>query len=111
MIAKKIRIFKSLIPFILNKGESGTSRLFIIKYIENKELFNRYRVIVSRKVEAKAVKRNKLRRRIYEALRLSSNEGQKDKNYDIILIPKKKIINAKYQDIEKDIKAITKKFS
>lgn len=103
MIAAKFRIPRANISYILKKGDQFISKLFIVKYIENKEDFSRYRVIVSRKIYPKAVKRNYLRRQIYEAIRL--NQGfQGKKNKDLVLIPKKSIQKASYAKIAEDIK-------
>lgn len=105
MIAAKFRIPRADISYILKKGEQFISKLFIVKYTENKEDFSRYRVIVSRKIYPKAVKRNHLRRQIYEAIRL--NQGKEEgKKKDLVLIPKKNILKADYKSIEEDIKKI-----
>ena len=109
MIAKKYRTPKESIPYILKKGEQSQSALFIIRYIKNNEQFSRCRVIISKKLEPKAVKRNYLRRQVYEAVRQNqSEEGQKNKNsLDRIFIPKKRIISATYQQIVNDLKSWT----
>mgnify|MGYP003964607333 CR=1 FL=1 len=107
MIAQKYRVPKEFIPRLLRNGESYRSNLFIIRYAENSKDFNRYRVIISKKIHPKAVARNKLRRQVYEALRINSLE--KTPGNDLILIPKKIIISKSYADIEQDIiKNITK---
>lgn len=104
MIAKKYRVPREKIAYILKKGDSFKSQLFIVRLKPNQETHNRFRTIVSLKIDKKAVKRNKLRRQIYEALRLSEQENKQEQNYDLIIIPKKSILGAKYQDIEKDLK-------
>jgi ribonuclease P protein component len=107
MIAQKHRVPKEFIPQLLKSGESYRSDLFIIRYKENEKQFNRYRVIISKKIDPKAVKRNKLRRQVYEAIRVNSVENIEGK--DMILIPKKIIGSKSYAEIEKDIsKNITK---
>ena len=102
MISKKYKVQRSEIPYILKKGQLSNSDLFIIRYKKNEEDFPRFRVIISKKLEAKAVKRNKLRRQIYESIRLNLEE--KAENNDYILIPKKKIIKKIYQEISEDIR-------
>jgi len=102
MILKKYKVPKVDIPYILNKGQLSNSDFFIIRYRKNDENFSRFRVIISKKLEAKAVKRNKLRRQIYEAIRLNLENDVE--NNDYILIPKKKIIEKKYQEILEDIR-------
>lgn len=102
MILKKYKVPRVDIPYILNKGDLSNSDLFIIRSRKNNENFSRFRVIISKKLEAKAVKRNKLRRQIYEAIRL--NIENSIENNDFILIPKKKVIEKKYQEILEDIR-------
>ena len=102
MISKKYKVPRVDIPYILEKGQLTNSNLFIIRYKKNEEKFSRFRVIISKKLESKAVKRNKLRRQIYESIRL--NLENNIENNDYILIPKKKIIEKNYQEISEDIK-------
>lgn len=107
MIAKKFRVPKNLIPYILKKGNEATSQLFIVRKKENSRPFSRYRIIVSSKVASKAVDRNKLRRRIYEAIRshIPTEQPSREGKYaDRILIAKKKIIDYTFQELEKDLK-------
>lgn len=109
MIAKIYRIDKNLIDYILKKGESGTSKLFIIKYIKNSKNSFRYRTIVSTKMDRRATARNKIKRRIYEGVRAAEKElgsSTTQNNLDIVLIPKKSIIKAKFEDIAADIKKL-----
>jgi len=106
MIAKKHKVERNLINSILKKGKSKTSKLFIIRYSENRQEYSRYCTIISRKVSLSAVERNKKRRQIYEAIRIISEETPPQTNIDLILIPKKQILSATYQEIEKDIREI-----
>lgn len=104
MIASKYKVPRLDIPVILEKGREYASRLFIVRSRKNSGQFCRYRVIVSRKMHRHAVKRNRLRRQIYEAIRLNTSKEQHGK--DIILIPKKITLVKKYADISADIKKI-----
>lgn len=116
MISKDQKVPKELINHILKKGKTRHSKIFIIKYLENRApeltkaelakpestnraLKTRFRAIVSRKISKKAVKRNKIRRRIYEAIRRFSQI----KEIDAILIPKKIILTATFAEIKSDI--------
>ncbi len=59
------------LKYLFKKGLSIRSKNFSIKYVLNK--FNkksRITVIVSKKISKSAVKRNRIRRRIYEIIRL-----------------------------------------
>lgn len=102
MLAKKYRIRGNQIDYILDKGETHYSDLFIIKSKPSEEKFSRYGVIISAKLEKSAVKRNRLKRQIYEILRALSKENSKN-NLDIVLIPKKRILTSTFEEIEKDL--------
>ena len=98
---------RNAINYILKKGESSVSKLFILRYSKNDQAFNRYCVIISRKVDTKAVTRNKLRRQIYEAIRLTAqNLKPSESNLDIILIPKKSVKEKTFEAIQTDLREI-----
>jgi len=99
MISKKFKIPKKNIALILKKGESFDSKLFVVRFWENKVGFPRFRIIVSTKFAKKAVDRNKTRRRIYEILRLIIKENSTLRPLDIVLIPKKQILSKEYKEI------------
>ena len=103
MISTKARVPRQSIPYILKKGNSYHSELFIIRHTKNDGHNSRYRVIISKKLLREAVDRNKLRRQVYEAIRKNDKESAKQ-GQDIILIPKKNILTRNYQQIEEDIK-------
>lgn len=104
MIGKKYRVPRQYLDYILRKGDSFVSKFFIIRFKKNSTGLCRYRTIVSKKVDTKAVKRNLLRRRIYEALRLNSPTDEITQGLDLILIVKKNALKASYEAIEEDIK-------
>ncbi len=134
MLEKKYRIERNKVQYILKKGEDSISKLFIIRYIKNNENYNRYCTVVSKKIDPKAVGRNRLRRQIYEAIRgcegsqsqlpgtrrvgtgsqsqlpgtrrVGTAERSIYSHLDSVLIPKKSILKAKFEDIEADIKSI-----
>lgn len=102
MIAKNFRLKRNQIGYLLDKGEKSSSRLFIVKYIKNDNDFSKFCVIISRKMSAKAVGRNRLRRQIYEAIR-TSGISKNRVNMDIALIPKKPIANRTFPEIKEDL--------
>lgn len=87
------------------------TKLFITRFNPNNAGANRYRTIVSKKLETSAVKRNYLRRQIYEAVRLAEKDKTATKTvketFDIILIPKKNILSAKFEELKADILTLT----
>ena len=71
MIGKKYRfhVHKSL-NYVFSKGQGERSKFFAIKFINNpRRRHPRLAVVVSKKVFKSAVKRNRIRRRIYEIAR------------------------------------------
>ncbi len=71
MIAKKYRFRgQNDIRRVYRHGKTVRGPIMSIKYLPNRQL-NHYRlaVVVSKKVHKSAVKRNRIRRRIYEAIR------------------------------------------
>ena len=103
MLATKYRVPRQYIDYILKKGESYTTKLFIVRYKPNREKFCRYRIVISKKVDPKAVKRNHLRRQSYEAIRLNLPKDTVS-GLDRVLIAKKNAIKASYQELEDDLK-------
>ncbi len=104
MTNTNLKVPKESIPYILRKGNSSKSKLFVIRLIKNDRNSFRYRVIISKKLLKEAVQRNKLRRQIYEILRTETKDCQQKPTYDIILIPKKTITLHKFEEIRRDIK-------
>lgn len=104
MLPRHQRLSRQRIEYVFKKGKKIAKDIFILKILPNFKPASRFCVIVSTKIEAKAVKRNLLRRRIYEAIRLHQNDkGNQEKNYDVILIPSNKIVQSSFQEIEKNI--------
>ncbi len=106
MLAKPQRLEKRQVEYILKKGQSSTSKLFILKFTENNEEKSKYATIISSKISKKAVERNKLRRQIYEIIRTALKESTPEKNLNLVLIPKKQILSSSFEEIQEDIKEI-----
>jgi ribonuclease P protein component len=101
MLNKKHKIAKrEFIPYILAKGKTENTSLFVIKYLYNEDGISHFGVIASSKISKKAVIRNKIRRRIYEAIRLFLKENPgPQKNIDAIFLTKKSVIEADFKTI------------
>jgi len=72
MLAKRYRFhgYGSL-KFLYNKGKISRARFCSLKFIDNpRREDSRLAVVVAKKVSKKAPIRNRIRRRIYEAIRL-----------------------------------------
>ena len=85
MIQKRHRFhgYNSL-NFVYRKGQTVRGPLMSVKFIKNpKRKQYRLAVVVSKKVHKSAVVRNRIRRRLYEAVRLL--EDQIVEPYDIVI--------------------------
>ena len=111
MIAKDFRLKRNQIDYLISKGSSFNSKLFITKYTENNKDFSRFCVIISKKISTEAVTRNRLRRQIYESIRTSDILKDKLIHLDIILIPKKSILNNPFSEIKEDITNLPSKIT
>lgn len=104
MIQKRFRLTHDEVLLVLKKGKTERTSLFTLRYKTNSHSFDRFSIIVSKKIHAKAVKRNLIRRRIYEAIRKNKLLRNSSKKwFDVVLIPRKNIIDIMYKDIEKAI--------
>lgn len=102
MIPTSRRLTSGEVEYVLKKGSSLSTECFIVRYLPNQEgKSSKFAVITSAKLSAKAVERNLIRRRTYEAIRLNEDDTVK---YRLALIPKKRVLKIDYKGIEADIK-------
>lgn len=89
-----------LIPGIkFNSSRPFTLPQFVLKEKENKLLVNRFGIIVSKKVDKRAVVRNKVKRFFREAL-IKMNKSMVP-GHDILIIVRKEILNkAKEENVD-----------
>ena len=95
----------SEIKSILKEGRSFKTPHLIVVYRKNNLGSPRFAFVVSRRFSKKALVRNRVKRIIKEAIRLS-NELLEKLSYDIVLIPKKDIYMKKMTDLLQDIQEI-----
>lgn len=70
--------------YVYQHGQTARSPLMTLKYIQNgRRTQYRAAVVVSKKVSKSAVKRNRIRRRLYEQIR--TYESQISKPYDLVI--------------------------
>ena len=89
---------------ITKRGDKVQNRFLVARRRENQGDENRYGIVISSKVEKKAVARNRLRRQIYEAVRSIEKEGQvpNGKSFDIVFFVRKALLKEEFSII-KDI--------
>jgi ribonuclease P protein component len=111
MIPRKLRLPKTRIKYLLKKGKKLADQYFILKFWPNgpENKTSRFAVIISTAVHPKAVKRNYIRRQIYEIFRLENAEIKK--NCDIICIGKTTLTKIKYGQIRKNLVSLFKKIA
>lgn len=102
MLPKKKRVTKDIFQNIMDKGNVISGSFFVLRYI--KQELPQYAVVAPKKIAKTATKRNSLRRKGYNILRL----------YDIkscagIFFYKKEALTASPFEIRGDIEYILKK--
>ena len=82
------------------KGKTVRRPKISLVFTENTRGFTRIAVVVSKKVEKSAVGRNRIRRRIYEALRVNFEDIPKKQDY-IFVVYSKELLKMPFGEIEK----------
>jgi len=101
MLPKKYKLSKKQeIENLAKTGRRLTSVFFNVKYLPNNKDNERWLLVVSGKVHKKAVKRNKIRRRVREIIRKDflGKMGQKD----IMVVVKDKAIDSDFTGLRDD---------
>lgn len=111
MLARRYRIgSKPRVLHILKKGRVLKWGGFYFRRLPNRAGHPRFALIVSKKIGRQAVTRNRVRRRVYEAIR--KNLGPHEKScYDVVVLCSAAIASSDYPRIERDIIAGLKKIS
>lgn len=71
-------------------------------FVKNDKGFTRIGVVVSKKVEKTAVGRNRIRRRVYEAIRLNMDKIPKEMDY-VFVAYSKKIAKIPFNELEETL--------
>ncbi len=104
MLSRKSRLTKKDKPeSILKNGEKAMGKFMVLRFIKNQHDHHRFSVIISTKISNKAVTRNRFRRQIQEIIRLNLGAFPQKDYFDILILPKKAIIEATYSDLESDL--------
>lgn len=106
MLAKKYRL-----PIQGVVGKSGRSirgRYFLLKVFSSNLAFNRFGIIISKKVAKQSSKRNRIKRIIFDALRKFIFSQTPRKDYLFIISPK--IQELKPEQIKEETETCLKSF-
>ena len=101
MLNKKYRFHsRGGVRYVYQKGKTVRKPKMSLVFVENTRGFTRFAVVVSKKVEKSAVGRNRMRRRIYEALRLNLENLPKKMDY-VFVVFSKEIGRMPFNELEK----------
>ena len=87
------------------QGDKISNRWFTLFAITSSEEKTKFGTIISKKIASKATKRNLLRRRLQSIL-LEMNDLH---NFDLLILPKKPILELQFQELKNKIKIAVKK--
>ena len=87
----------------LTKGKIYNGQFFTLRIAKNGLLYNRYAFVVSKKVDKRAVVRNKIKRRLRSCIEKMFNKIKK--GYDFIFYVKKRAASQVLEDLCLDVKA------
>ena len=91
-------------------GRNSSSSGFVVKAMKNELGEDRFGIIVSNKIEKRAVYRNKIKRRIREVLKKIKTEKRvRNINYDILIVVQKGVKEMNYEMIEKEVGRLVEK--
>jgi len=100
MLKKQYRLsdFKKL------KSKTINSPLFTLKYLESGEKVSKFAFIISKKIDKRAVVRNKIKRQLSKSI---ENILEKIKTgYNFIFIARKEILGKNQKEIETEVEKI-----
>ena len=112
MLKKINRLSKTKdIAAVMKQGRAYYSPILMLKLLPNNLAYSRFAVIVSGKVSKLAVKRNLIKRRIREIIRLFPLKSQAGFDLAILASPKIIVKNkaAEYKEIERALLDVFKK--
>ncbi len=101
MLSKKYRFHsRGGVRYVYKKGKTIRCPKMSLVFLPNSKGFTRVAVVVSKKVEKSAVGRNRIRRRIYEVIRLNFNDLPKKMDY-IFVVFNKGVMKMDYNELER----------
>ncbi len=106
MLNKKYRFHsRGGVRYVYQKGKTIRRSKMSLVFVKNARKFTRVAVVVSKKVEKSAVGRNRIRRRVYEALRLDFDALPKEQDY-IFVVYSREVMNMSFEELRKIIREL-----
>ena len=101
MLSKKYRFHsRGGVRYVYQKGKTIRSPKMSLVFVPNERGFMRLAVVVSKKVIKSAVGRNRIRRRVYEALRVNFEDIPPATDY-VFVVFSKDVLDMPFKDLEK----------
>lgn len=94
---------------VYKKGESFFSKIVGVKTLKNNLANSRFTVVAGLKISKKATKRNLVKRRLREILRLNLKKIKS--GYDVMIITRPGILDLKYDELEREIFTVLRKLN
>ena len=108
MISKRYRFHsRGGVRYTYQNGNTIRGSKISLVFADNSRNKQRYAVVVSKKVLKSAVGRNRIRRRVYEAIRLELPKIQKPVDC-IFIIYSKDILGIDFKEVQKNIRDLLK---
>lgn len=106
MIAQKYRFHsRGGVRYTYQHGKAVRTPLFSVIYAQNSRNKQRYAVVISKKVIKSAVGRNRVRRRVYEALRLEIKDFPEPVDR-IFVVYNKSVINIPFTELRRTVREL-----
>jgi ribonuclease P protein component len=108
MLSKKNRLIREKDFNKIHKFGKFYGEVFLaIKILENNSDISRFGFLVGTKISKKAVKRNLVKRRLRESVRLKLDQIKP--GYDVVFLTKPEIVEKSYDEIDKTVENVFKK--
>lgn len=106
MLNKKFRFHsRGGVRYTYKQGKTVRQPKISLVYNQNKKGGQRFAVVVSKKVLKHSVDRNRVRRRVYEAVRLNRNAFRAGQDY-IFVIYSRDFMNVPFSDLEETVREL-----
>ena len=103
MLSKKYRFHsRGGVKWVYQHGKTVRTPKMSLVFAENTRGFTRVAVVVSKKVDKTAVGRNRIRRRIYEALRLNFDLVPKAKDY-VFVVFSRDVMKMPFDELQENL--------
>jgi ribonuclease P protein component len=107
MLAKKYRFHsRGGVRFVLNRGKAIRMDKFTMVFTPNQRRAQRFAVVVSKKIFKSAVSRNRIRRRVYEAIRTQLTPAPID---HVFIINSREVRDMPSSELHRNIRSLLSK--